>query len=228
MLNIVISWIISRFRGVMAGCQFKDLYLTRLYHEGSDPNASVLKLPREEAIKKCEELAPWRRYGGKEGQEAYLDGRIETENLLRESARNAGVDIKEPHALYFTLTAEDQTKMAPAGKKILSIPVEKANLKNCSFTFGDSMGNRTPGAPTDAAHPLQDVVMNADQIAKVVAKEGIPGDYLKGGRYIEVQMWADIPAEYTKPAAEVTVAPVTAAPATPAKPVAKSSFSVAL
>ena len=175
----------------MADHPLKGLYLTRLYHEGCDPFAVVTDQPREQALETCSKFAPWRRVGdGEGGQEAYLDGRIETENLLRESARNAGVDIKKDHPVYFTLTTEDQTDKAPNGMKAISIPAEQVNLKNCSFTFGDSMGNRTSNAQKEAAHPLQDAVLNADQAAKAIQTYGIPGDYIKGGRYIEVQMWA--------------------------------------
>ena len=199
----------------MADHPLKGLYLTRLYHPGTDPFAVISDLPRAEALELCSKVAPHRRVGdGSGGQEAYLDGRIETENWLRESAKNAGVEIAKQNPIYFTLTAEDQTDKAPNGMKAVSIPAERVNLKSCSFTFGDSMGNRTSNAPPDAAHPLQDVVLNVAQAATLIASNGIPGDYIKGGRYIEVQMWA-------QPGAETARAPAV-------KPSTKASSSLAL
>ena len=204
----------------MADHPFKGLYLTRLYHEGCEPFAVVTDLPRDEALAYCEKFAPWRRVGdGAGGQEAYLDGRIETENWLRMSAQSAGVDIQKQNPIYFTLTAEDQKDKAPEGMKAVSIPVNSAILKYCSFTIGDSMGNRTSNAPQEAAHRLQDVVLNAAQAATVIDADNIPGDYIKGGRYVEVQMWVRPSAEDTTPAT---------APASPAaKASIKSSFSAA-
>ncbi len=186
----------------MADSPLKGLYLTRLYNAKSDPFAVVSDLPRDQAVILCADVAPWRRVGdGSGGQEAYFDGRVETENFLRDSARAAGVDIKKQNPIYFTLTAEDQTDKAPQGMKAVSIPAEQADLKSCSFTFGDSMGNRHVHEKPETTHPLQDAVLNARQIAMVVAKEGLPGDYIKGGRYIEAQMWTAPPAEFgAKPA----------------------------
>lgn len=184
----------------MADYPLKGLYLTRLYHEGCDPFAVVTDLPREQALEYCAKYAPWRSVGdGSGGQEAYLDARIEVENLLREAARNAGVEVRKQHPIYFALTPDDQTNKAPDGMRAVSIPAEHADLKNCSFTFGDSVGNRTSNAPPEAAHPLQDAVLNAGQAAKAIATYGLQGDYIKGGRYIEVQMWA-VPQTATPPA----------------------------
>jgi hypothetical protein len=168
-------------------------------------------------VELCTKFASQRRVGdGSGGQTAYFDGRIETENWLRESARNVGVEIKKQNPIYFTLTAEDQTDKASNGMKAVSIPAELADLKSCSFTFGDSMGNRTSNAPPEAAHPLKDVVLNADQAATLVHTNGLPGDYIKGGRYIEVQMWV-------QPQTGASTAPVQKA-----NPAVKASFSAAL
>ena len=182
----------GRFPGfIVTDHPLKGLYLTRHYREGSDPFAVISDLPRETAIELCTKFASQRRVGdGSGGQAAYFDGRIETENWLRESAQNAGVEIKKQNPVYFTLTTDDQTLKAHDGMKAVSIPAEQADLKSCSFTFGDSMGNRTSNAPPESAHPLQDAVLNAGQAAKAIATYGIAGDYLNGGRYIEVQMWA--------------------------------------
>lgn len=194
----------------------KGLYLTRIYRD--EPFRVVSDLPKDEAIAICSKFAPGRRMADKLGdQEAYMEGRIETENWLRSSAANAGVDIRKQNPVYFCLTTEPQEGKAQHGMKAISIPAEKFDLSCCSFTYGDSMGNHTTVLPEGVQpHPLQGAVLNAEQTAQAIKSFGLQGDYINGGRYIEVQVWAN-PAEAT------TMDLKTITAAAPARPLSSSS-----
>jgi len=190
-------------------CPLKGLYLTRVYRE--EPFRVVSDMPKAEAVAICSKFAPQRHCGKKGDQEAYMEGRIETENWLRESAASVGVDIRKQNPVYFYLTAEPPETTLPDGKKTISFPAEDFDLSCCSFTHGDSMGNHTAKLPEGVEpHPLQNAVLNAAQTAQAIKSFGINGDYINGGRYIEVQVWAD-PREAAGLTAATT--PVTSAPA---------------
>jgi hypothetical protein len=203
----MIYWKPQEFQGSMANHPFKGYYLTRMYREGSEPFAVVSDLPREEAVALCSKFAPNRRVGGGEGgQAAYMEGRVETENWLRESASAVGIHIRRQNPVYFVLTKESQEHLAPNGRRIVSIPVEDVDLSCCSFTHGDSIGNRT-STSREGAHPMDRVVMTAAQMEAALKVHPADGDYIKGGRYVEVQMWttpslpaADASADAPKPA----------------------------
>jgi hypothetical protein len=172
----------------------KGYYLTRVYHEGADPFQVISDLSMEAAAEMCAKVAPHRRVAGKKGDHhAYMQGRLETEDWLRENASAVGVRIDKQNPVYFTLTREPQEDKAPAGRKVISIPAEQIDLSCCSFTYGDSM-NRTSSSPQGfQPHPLEGTVLNAVQAAAAITSIGIKGDYLNGGRYFEVQMWANPP-----------------------------------
>jgi hypothetical protein len=182
-------------------------------YQGTDPFAVVTDKPREEAVTLCSKFAGHRQVAGHPGdQEAYMDGRIETENWLRDSARAVGVDIRKDNPVYFTLQKyPHRDEDLKPGKKAISIAAEQVDLSTCSFTYGDSVGNRT-STSREGPGPLDGTVMNAQQIAKVLETMPVDGDYIKGGRYIETQMW-ETPALPTAPAA---------------KPAVKASSSLAL
>jgi hypothetical protein len=174
----------------------QGLYLTRLYREGSEPFEVVTDKPKTEAIALCSKFASQRRVGDKVGdQAAYIEGRIETENWLRAGAQSAGVDIRKQNPVYFCLTTEPQTVGPHTGLKAISIPADQFDLSCCSFTYGDSMGNHTVKLPEGVEpHPLQNAVLNAEQAAQAIKSFGLGSDYIKGGRYVEIQVWAN-PAE---------------------------------
>jgi hypothetical protein len=201
-------------RRFMADPPLQGYYLTRVYREGSGPFDVVTDKPRAEAVALCSKFASHRQVAGHPGdQEAYMDGRIETENWLRTSAQAVGVDIRRDNPIYFTLQKyPHRDEDLKPGKKAISIPVEEVDLSTCSFTYGDSVGNRT-STSREGPGPLDGVVMNATQIAKLLETTKVDGDYFKGGRYIEAQMWE-------------TPAPESAS--TAAKPAVKTSSSLKL
>ncbi|MBI1214365.1 MAG: hypothetical protein GC185_00935 [Alphaproteobacteria bacterium] len=184
-------------------------YLTRVYHGNAEPFAVVTDQQAATAVEFCSKFAPCRSVGdGSGGQEAYLDKRREVEDWLRQTARQEGIDIRKQNPVYFTLTKEPQDSTLNDGRKVLSIPAEQIDLSVFSFTVGDSMGNFL--GPERDDHPLRLAVLTARQVEKIVEKEGVSSDYLKGGRYIEVQMWAPSPPMQQQPAFSapaVSVAP---------------------
>jgi hypothetical protein len=197
----------------MADSPLKGWYLTRVYQEGAAPFEVVTDKPRGEAVGLCSKFAGHRQVAGHpDDQEAYMDGRIETENWLRDSAKAAGVDIRKQNPVYFTLQQyPHRDEDLKPGKRAVSIPATQADLSACSFTYGDSVGNRT-STSSEGPGPLDGVVMNAQQIARLLETTKVEGDYIKGGRYIEVQMWAVPRPEFANPGAP-PAASATAKPA---------------
>lgn len=201
----------------MAEHPLKGLYLTRHYNGQSDPFEVITDKPFDEAVALASKFAGKRYVNGrKDDQEHYMRVRLETEDWLRSNAEALGIDIRKQHPVYFVLTTEPQEDKAKNGMKAVSFPAEQFDLSCCTFTYGDSMGNRnTPDG--EAPNPLAGRVMDAKGASDAIKAHGMPGDYISGGRYMEIQIWAH-PPDAVLPAAKASTPTAPAVSTRPAVP----------
>lgn len=161
--------------------ELEGWYLVRAYVD-ADPFATVMDLPREEALDVYKKIAPAVLENLAKGHDN-LKSRQKFENGLREKARVSGVDIRKENPVYFVLTRDPQAAGATlqpmanvADKKVIVIPASVVNLSTCSFTYAPHR---------DVPHAIDEAFCNAQQIAEVVKTYDEPAV----GRAITVQMW---------------------------------------
>ncbi len=190
----------ARSKGTPGGLD--DYYLVRSYRKGTDPFASIMDLPKDEAIALMERNDGYRGTGeadanGKRDQAKYHADRSATDGWLRENTL-AITDRDNP--LYFSLTKDPKffESMMPksADHDLLVVPLKNLDMSRWSFTYDDSMGNYfiQKGEPEKTGnfisdkHPLHGNIMDAATVGDAVRHYGTN---LPDGspREIEAQYW---------------------------------------
>jgi hypothetical protein len=171
-------------------------FLTRSYHRATQPFASIMDLPRAEADTLT---ARFTRNISDKG--SYSEHRRLVEAWLRKEAGQAGVQIRNPHPLYFFLTSEPKNRHEEADMLYVSLPAAHVDLSACSATIGDSFcGHQhiiTGGQDRYGLknNPFMGRVLSLKNPAPILEGHRILAEEQREG-YVEIQMWNRLPADF--------------------------------
>ncbi len=177
----------------------KDMILYHYYDKRSGPFKSLTALSDTEAISILERIKNERPNSfAAQRDEDYVSKRSRCEALVRENALKKGIimDILSPHYMVVMECPWLSSWFEEPG--VIRVPIEKIDKSRISFTYGDSMPTFSP--LVNDGKEYRKKVYTYEEIVSLIDKYGLPQEWNADGRwgperYIEAQVWTDVPME---------------------------------
>lgn len=187
------------------------------YHPTEDPPfRNLSEVPKPERDKVISMLAERRQnpsfhrvFGAK-----YISLRLATEEKLRSLLLAAGgrPERKAPH--YFVLGSSKWFEGLYPSTKSVVLPLDELDGLTTSISFPDSFTamrlGETYGLPVEPLKPYHEKIYLLSQLSELIGEYGIPEDSSNPDysnyaqepfeKYIEVQVWSDVPVQKFLPA----------------------------
>lgn len=169
--------------------------LYHYYDKRSGPFKSLTGVNSEEAdsiIRKIKKERPDSFCAKRD--DSYVEKRRRCEEILKTEFRAKGgiIEIASPH--YMVLGFSPWLSTWYEQSEYISIPVEKFDVRNISFTYGDSMP--TFSDRVNDGKEYRKKVYTYEEILKIIDKYGMPQEWNNDGkygpeRYIEAHVWTN-------------------------------------
>ncbi len=175
------------------------MQLYHYYDKRSGPFKSLTELPEEEAFSVLQKVKKERPNSFASQRDMdYIVKRKKCETLVKKQAGEKGIimDISSPHYMVVEACPWLESWFEEPG--VIAIPIERFDTSKISFTYGDSMPTFSPRVNDGKEYRKK--VYTYDEILDIIDKYGLPQDWNADGshgpeRYIEAQVWTDIPAD---------------------------------
>ena len=169
-------------------------FLSHYYEKSAGPFSNLSMLPVEQAEQILEEI---RRNGNRFASQRpsdYLNKRLVLETKMRRLFEEKGGRPKLARPHYLILGSSPWLKGWYVDGQELQIQLASIPKESVSFTYGDSF----PAMNYNDGKPYLGQVYTASELGEIIRLYGLPQEWNPDGkdgpeRYIEAQVWDDIP-----------------------------------